>query len=312
MDLIPQLVTEGSMAESNAKELLTAYGVPFTQAGELIELGSKLKVIDENDHEGMKIARETRLELRKHRITIEKRHDELKADSLATGRAIDLVQRVALAEIKPVEEHLQLQEDFAKVQQELRHTKLVEDRRLKLSEWVEDTSVYNFGDIAGEAFEALLQSLKTAREAQIKAEEVEEANRVALELKEAKEKKARDEADKTARIKAEKEADKQRAIAIKAKEEAAKAVKEAESIRLVQAQKEADEKAETDRIAEEAKKAEFAPDFEKLLRWVDTLESVRMLSVNLSTNQASKLYGNLIAHLDVVIKVYRDKVKELL
>lgn len=307
MNLLPQLVTEGSMAESNAKELLTAYGVPFTKAGELIELGAKLKVTDENDHEGMKIARETRLELRKHRITIEKRHDELKADSLATGRAIDLVQRVALAEIKPVEEHLQLQEDFAKVQQELRHTKLVESRRLKLSEWVEDTSVYNFGDMADEAFEALLQSLKTAHEARIKAEELEEANRVALELKEAKEKKARDEADKVARIKAEKEADKQRAIAIKAQKEAAKANKEAETIRLEQAQKEADEKARADQIAEEAKKADSAPDREKLLSWIDQISDI---PVRVTTPQGIAVAKKISTHFERVVGEYLNLIEK--
>lgn len=318
MNLLPQLVTEGNMAKDNANELLKAYGVPFTKAGELIEVGKKLLVTSEDDNKGMKVARETRLELRKHRITIEKRHDELKADSLRTGRAIDLVQRVALAEIKPVEEHLQLQEDFAKVQQELRHTKLVEERRARLSEWAEDTSIYNFDDMADEAFEALLESLKTAREAQLLAVENAEKERVAQEKKDAKEKKAQEEADRIARIKAEKELEKQREITRNANEEAQKALatakelQDAENQRVVneqarQAKEEAEEKARIDRIAEEAKKADSAPDKEKLFGWI---EGISYIPVKPTTFEGMNVAKKISTHFAQVLEQYRQLIEK--
>lgn len=211
LDLAAKLMDEGQMAKANAETLLKEYGVPFTEAGALILKSKTIKVKDENDNETMALARETRLALRKHRITIEKRHDELKVDSLRTGRAIDLVQRVALAEIKPVEEYLELEEKFAETKQEERRQARIAERTVELSKYTDDVSIYNYGDMADDAFAILLEQVKNAFDLKNAAAEKEEADRLAAEKKEAAERKKREEADRVAREKAEAETAKLRA-----------------------------------------------------------------------------------------------------
>ena len=83
--IVEQLNING-MDKPAAQKLLDAYGVPFTEAGKLIEQGRAITVTSEEDTENMALARKTRLELRTQRIAIEKKHDELKADSLAYGK----------------------------------------------------------------------------------------------------------------------------------------------------------------------------------------------------------------------------------
>ena len=172
--IVEQLNING-MDEQAAKKLLDAYGVPFTEAGKLIEQGLAIEVTSEEDTENMALARKTRLELRTKRIAIEKKHDELKADSLAYGKAVDLVQRVALEQIKPVEEHLKLQEQYAEVKQEERRQARIAERTAELAKYVDDVSVYNYGDMGDEAFELLLDQVKDAHEKKMAAEKAAEA-----------------------------------------------------------------------------------------------------------------------------------------
>lgn len=195
--IIEQLNSNG-MEKTAAEQLLSSYGVPFVEAGQLIEKGRQIVVADESDTENMALARTTRLELRKQRIAIEKKHDELKADSLAYGKAVDLVQRVALEQIKPVEEHLQLQEKFAEVQQENRRQERINARTAQLAQYVDDVSVYNYGDMGDDAFALLIDQVRDAKEKR-------EAEEKAAAEKAEQERREREEADKLAREKAEAE-----------------------------------------------------------------------------------------------------------
>ena len=195
--IIEQLNSNG-MEKTAAEQLLSSYGVPFVEAGKLIEQGRQIVVADESDTDNMALARTTRLALRSQRIAIEKKHDELKADSLAYGKAVDLVQRVALEQIKPVEEHLQLQEKYAETKQEERRQARIAERTAKLAQYVDDVSVYNYGDMGDDAFALLIDQVKDAKEKQIAAEK-EAAEKAEQERRE------REEADKLAREKAEAE-----------------------------------------------------------------------------------------------------------
>lgn len=195
--IVEQLGTNG-MEKAAAKKLLDAYGVPFTEAGKLIEKGLTIKVESEEDTDNMALARTTRLALRSQRIAIEKKHDELKADSLAYGKAVDLVQRVALEQIKPVEDHLKLQEQFAEVKQEERRQARIAERTAELAKYVDDVSVYNYGDMGDEAFVLLLNQVKDAKERadKLAADEAAAAEKARIE---------KEEADRIAREKAEAE-----------------------------------------------------------------------------------------------------------
>lgn len=195
--IIEQLNNNG-MEKTAAEALLSSYGVPFVEAGKLIEQGRQIVVSDESDTDNMALARTTRLALRSQRIAIEKKHDELKADSLAYGKAVDLVQRVALEQIKPVEEHLQLQEKFAEVQQEKRRQETINKRTAELAKYVDDVSVYNYGDMGDDAFALLIDQVKNAKELADKkaADEAAAIEKARVE---------KEEADRIAREKAEAE-----------------------------------------------------------------------------------------------------------
>lgn len=207
--IIEQLGNNG-MEKAAAQKLLDAYGVPFVEAGKILNdypldeegnislTDASIVVNGEDDTDNMAKARTTRLALRQHRIEIEKKHDELKADSLAYGKAVDLVQRHALEKIKPVEQYLQLQEKYAETKQEERRQARLAERTAKLTPYVDDVSVYNYADMGDDAFELLLDQVKDAHEKKIAAE------KAAAEAEE-KERREREEADRVAREKAEAE-----------------------------------------------------------------------------------------------------------
>lgn len=320
LDLTETLMTEGDMAKANADKLLADYGVPFTEAGLLIEKGKTIIVESEDDNANMKLARETRLALREHRIRIEKQHDILKADSLATGRAIDLVQRIALAEIKPVEEHLQLQEKYAETKQEERRQARIAERSVALSQYVDDLSIYNYGDMGDDAFAMLLDTVKTDKERREKeAEEAELA-------RQAEQKRIEDE-----RMAAQRKAEAAAATANKkAEKERAERKKVEDKLAIANAQRDRLEKAETDRLAAQQKAdlkeeqrlarmveariaaekaAVSAPDKEKLLLFVENVASLDIKEDTLSTKEGREIAARIAIHLSNAIESYRNVIE---
>lgn len=335
--IIEQL-NETGMQEKAARQLLDSYGVPWTRAGELIEQARELTVESEEDLATMKLARDIRLELRGERITIEKQHDILKADSLAYGRAVDLVQRIALEQIKPIEAHLQLQEKYAETKQEERRQKRIAERTQALAQYTNDPSMYNYADMADDAFAMLLGQVRIAHEAELaqaKALE-EEAARLAAEAEAAR--KAQEEADRIAREKAEAEAQKlrdelaakeaeaakERAAmqqeAIKAAAEHAKALEaerkareEAEAKIAAEKARVAAEEAEKARIAKEQQeattRAQNAPDKQKLLDWVDTMAEADGPGL-MKTDKAERIAERIMDHLAASYDTYRKLIEK--
>jgi len=328
-DIESQLVTTGQN-QSAAAKLLEAYGVPFVEMGKLIEESKTITVTSEDDTEGMAKAKSIGKQLQQGRLAIKAKHDELKADSLAYGKAVDLIQRIALAEIEPAEAHLKLQEKFAETQQKLRHEERINERTSKLAQYVEDPSIYNYGDMADDAFQMLLEQVKAAHDLQAEKAEAAANAMLAAEAKAEAERKAAAEADRIAREKAEAEAvelrKKNEAIQAKAKAEKAAAdkkladaqkkideAKKAEDDRIAAEKAEAYRKAEEERlealrIAEEAKKAAAAPDKDKLLEWVGSMDIVEPL---LSTPEAKKVAARITGHLLASILTYQKLIEEL-
>ena len=333
--IIPQLQEQG-MEIKEANKLLADYGLPLERVGELIIAAEGIEVKDESDTEAMAAARETRLELRTHRIAFEKKHDELKADSLAYGRAVDLVQRVGLGMMKPVEDKLLDLEKTAERMEEARRNARIAERTAKLEKYTDDVSLYNFADMADDAFQMLVDQVKFAYEARLaKEKEEQEAEAARIKAEEearvAAQKKAEDEAKK-ARAKAAKEAEARKAAEAKLTAERAEQAKkdkeaadklaaaEAEKQKLVDAEnarKAAEEKAEAERIAAEQRKAEeeaeaariaaAAPDKEKLIDLVNGLE---LFAPDLSTTAAINLYNKISVHLDTVKKQYLEAIEK--
>jgi hypothetical protein len=297
----------------------------------------KIVVKDESDTDTMKLARETRLKLRSERIAIEKMHTILKADSLKTGRAIDFVKNTALEHIKPVEEYLKEQEEFAERAQQARRDERIMERTKVLQQYTDDVTIYNYGDMADDMFDVLLNQVKAAHELKVAAEEKAEQDRITLEAAAEAERIAKEEADRKARIEAEAKAAELQAQLeaerkVQAEKDAVIAKERAEAARI-QAQKDADaaailkaeqeraakleaqaaahKQAEAKRIADEqaaAVKAAAAPDKEKLLNYVGDLGALDFPI--LETGKADIVATRISDHLRTSLKTYRELIEK--
>jgi colicin import membrane protein len=310
MELEQILISENDMAKDNAQALLKEYGVPFTEAGKLIIEGKKISVTEESDIKGMQNAREIRLKLRDERISIERRHTELKKDINSRGRAIDLVKRTALEKIKPTEDHLMLQEKYAELQQKNRAEKLKQDRADELFKYTNDISIYNFDDMNKEQFDNLLLTVKNAYNDKIELLRKEEEER-RLKLEAEKKHQAEIEAENI-RLKKEAEAAET--------ERAAERKAEQEKLDKIQAEKDAEIKAEREkreaieaeqrRLNEVAKKTKLdaeqkeqsallAPDKEKLIHFAKAIDSIRSQKLPaVKSNQAQVIINETDSMLD--------------
>ena len=149
------ILKEQNVSEEQAKNLVAAFGAPFTEAGEIItELYDEkdgvltlkkdaLKVTSEEQTEDMAAAREKRLALKKIRTGVEAKRKELKEDALRAGRVIDAAARYIKQTIEPAEEYLQLQEDFVKIKQAKEAEALLAKRREQVIALGADPEAYN-------------------------------------------------------------------------------------------------------------------------------------------------------------------------
>lgn len=163
------ILQEQNVPAEQAKSLIEAFGGPFEEAGEILANYQTIKVTDENDTATMADARQKRLALKAARTTVERNRKALKENINKQGRAIDSVARFVKEVITPAEEYLQLQEDYAKIKAAERAEARYADRVEKLSQYVDDLSVYSLRDITDEAFDALLAKAKADKEAEIAA-----------------------------------------------------------------------------------------------------------------------------------------------
>lgn len=175
------ILKEQGVEAAQAKELVEAFGGPFEEAGVILATYKDIKVTDVSDTKGMKKARDARLALKAARTTVERNRKQLKENINKTGRAIDSVARFVKEAIAPAEEYLQLQEDYAKIAAEKAAEAKHAERVEKLSQFVDDVSVYSLRDMDDETFTKLLAQAKADREAAIEADKKAEAERIKAE-----------------------------------------------------------------------------------------------------------------------------------
>ncbi len=196
MDLI-QVISKDGLKQQASDEIKTSFILFFNQAQEWKKKAEKLVVTNESQVQEMKDAREARLALRRIRVDADKKRKELKADSLKYGNAVQKVYNVIEGLIKPIEEHLQEQEDYIKLKEAARKEKL-NDERIKLIEpYSEFIPLMDFREMSDEDFNKLLNGAKLQKQ--------EKERREAEEVKRLKE-------EEEARIKAEEERIRQQAI----------------------------------------------------------------------------------------------------
>lgn len=286
-----QGLIDSGLQITDAKQLLTAYGMPLVRVGELLSQYQDIVVTDVNDQATMQRAREMRLELKGYRVDIKKRHDVLKADVLKQAQAIDFVERTARNIIEPAEKYLEAQEKFAENLAKERAQKKLAQREAALLKWTDNIAPYKAGLLAlsDEDFEQLEHDLKTAKENKDAAAKLAEAERQ-KELEKARADKA--EADKKAAdAEAKAEAERKKAAALQKEKDDAAAAKAKE---------------EADKLAA-AKAAAAAPDKQQLL---DAISCVELPTPSLKTDEGIELFGKIEAHLAKTLDMYRKQIKE--
>ena len=228
VDVPPPTLTQPlAIPADQPKSILEQFGEMFAQAEVWRQKAHAIRVTDPSQKEAIKLARESRLALRRIRCDVENRRKELKEEALRTSQTIDGIARVFRGLVEPIEEYLEKQETFP----ERFEAAQIEARRVDRTELLGrlgyDHSQLDLGRMTPEQFDAVLGIATTMKAAR------EEAARKAEED----------------RIRKEREAEEER---IRREEEFRKAKAEAEAARRAQAE------AEEARKAAEAKAAEAA------------------------------------------------------
>lgn len=333
------LVTPQEVAPATAQTLEAGFHEHFANAESLRRRALAVTVKDADDREGMKEAREVRLQLRAVRVAAEKTRKSMKEESLRTGKAIDGLYNLLAYAVEPLEKDLTEKEEFALRERERQRQELRDARSVQLAGLSYSTPV-DLADLTEEQFAGILQDakdlndLRIARERKAEEERIaaakaaeEERERVRIEnerlkaeaaareaeMKAERERVAKERAEAEAKAAAERRAieeaarKEREAAEAKAKAEAAaraKAEAEARALREANERREAEakaaaEKAERERIAAE-KKAARAPDRAKFGGFAS---QVRMLVVpDATTEEGQRVADDIKAKVESFAK----------
>lgn len=319
-----RMVEQSGLEVESASTLLAAFQPIFDQAEQLRVQANAINVTDATQVTEIKQARALRLQLKEARVKSEHVRKTLKEESLRKGKAIDGIANVIKFLIEPLEERLLQQEQFAERKEAERKAALKSSREELLRPFNVDTSFYQLGEMPEQTFAQLLDSTRLAHDARIEAARKAEAERIAKQQAEKadrariraendrlkKEAEAREAAaieerrknEKAVAAAAAKARREREAIEAKAKAEReaaeasaaeergrleAVAAKERAAREKLEAQARAAKQAEERRVAAEAaarKRAELAPDKEKLVAFA---ASLRALAVPVVTSPAA-------------------------
>lgn len=228
-----------------------------------------LTVTSLDDKANMRLARQTRLSLREIRLGLTATHKELKAEALKTCNELDREKRELLALIEPLEERMKYMEDFEERVEAEARSQRQHQREDLLKPYNVDMGMFaNLGDMSEAQWEAALAAAqdmhRRAQEAaEIERQQADERARRQAEI-EAENAKLRAEAAERDREQA---AERARLAAL-AKLEADKAA----ALEAAAKEKEAAERAKAEAEAEAKRKAEAAPDKEKLIAMIGTIQ----------------------------------------
>ena len=159
-----------------AEILLKNFQDFFKEAAEWEEKAIMICVVNENQTEDMKKARELRLSIAKRRVAVEKARKKLKEDSLRQGKAIDGIANILKAIFEPLEKHLYLQEKFV----ELREAKILREAQEK-ADAIEEKKLLALQEKEAKKQERLLEENVKLKEDLRIGEEKEKEQKVVIE-----------------------------------------------------------------------------------------------------------------------------------
>lgn len=164
------IVEENNLSQDFASTLQASFTPFFDQAKVLSNEAKAIVVTAPDQTQLMATARAKRLKLKAIRVDVENKRKELKEESMRTGRAIDGMANVIKFLIVPIEEHLQLQEDFLKIAEEKRKAELAETRRAELASFGLTDPEYDLENMSEGGYSQLLENTKLGYQAKKDAE----------------------------------------------------------------------------------------------------------------------------------------------
>jgi trichohyalin len=273
-----------------------------------------LVVTDESQKDLMKQAREGRLILKNLRVSADKERKAMKEESQKYLNTIQLVYNTIESMIKPLEVHLQEQENFVEIQEAKRE----EERKQKIAELqkereriVQSMDLVSFlpafvqlGDFSEEDFQQMVQFSQFKKEQKL-AQEKQEEERKRMEAEE------RERILEASRLEQILEAERLKEEQEKLEEKLRLAKEENERIEKELNDKlQAEKKAEADRLKAE-RKLKNAPDKVKIEKMINDIELFKNHLPEVSTEEAKKIVSGVAELFTKIITFASNKNQEL-
>jgi len=311
-----EVIKETGLVNPQSEIIINKFMPVFMEAKTQIELSVDIKVTDISQVEDMRKAKEIRLALKRIRNNADSIREELKAESLKYGNAVQGVFNLIKDAIKPVEERLEESEKFKERLEEEKAKTIKAERINLLSQYVEDWTVYSLDGMNEEVFTNLLSGAKTvweSKQAEIKKTEDErlakikednkENERVRIEnAKLLKEKESRDAEQKKIDDAHKKELEKERALQKELADELKKK-NDAESKRIQDRDNEIAENAEKER------QSKLAPEKDKLVDYAEMIKNIK--SPEDLSKAGLEIIKGVEAKLLAISQEIKLKIKEL-
>ena len=151
----------------------------FAQTAEWRERSKQLVVTQVTQTREMKMAREARLAIRDIRLEADKARKALKEDANRYNSTVQGIYNTIESEIKPIEEHLKLQEDFIQIQEQKRLDELRIEREAEMKPLSEFFPLVNNVELlSNEDYAKLIKGAELSRDAKIAQDRIDEENRL--------------------------------------------------------------------------------------------------------------------------------------
>lgn len=268
MDKMAIIQSETGLEIEKAKKIWVEFEPTFDALNECAARVSDLVVNSVEQVDEMRLARETRLEIKRIRVAADKKKKGLKEDILKEGRFIDATVRLITDAARPVEERLSEMEKFAERKEAERIAARNQERRESLAPYHVDIQFVDIDSMDDNTFNTFFERAKQAYQDRIAREqaEAEERARVEREREEMNRRIAEERAKADAeRIAAEEKARREREeMERQLAEERARAEAARKEVEAVQRREreaiESQERAERERQAEELRRVQAEND----------------------------------------------------
>jgi len=318
---------------------VVVYDITDAAIAKMEDLYMGLTVSGPDDEAGFKAVHKARKVVKSHRVSVEKRRKELKADAISWGRKVDGEANRIKDLLEPIESHLTAQEKIVtdeKKRQEKEAARLfqekIDGRMNQLAQLNAPLPYQTVATMSDEEFEATL----TITEGQWKAEQsrIAEEKRIEAERKAAEDAARKAEDERLAKIREEQEkqmaeiraeqekieAEKAKLQAERDKAEREKMIEEAEErarikavedmkARVEREKKEAEEKAAAEK-AEAERVAALLPDKERAIAWVELMRDSIPKRPAIKDNTIAKLVVECLDEIKALLDELHHFIEE--